>query len=86
MSGIVIEIVELTSGRRFPEAPITLDDGPVLLVEIERQTLTRVARDGRIAIAADLPGGQNGAAYVCNDGGVARTDRHRPVAGPLPGK
>ena len=30
----------------FPEGPVALDDGSVVLVEIRRQTLTRIAADG----------------------------------------
>lgn len=60
----------------FPEGPVALDDGSVVLVEIRRQTLTRITRDGRKEIVATLGGGPNGAAigpdglcYVCNNGG-----------------
>lgn len=67
---------EIASGLRFPEGPIALDDGSVVLVEIERGTLSRVTPDGRIDVVADLGGGPNGAAmgpdgavYVCNNGG-----------------
>ena len=35
---------EVTSGLRFPEGPVAMADGSVLLVEIERGTLTRVRR------------------------------------------
>lgn len=66
----------VAKGLRFPEGPIAMDDGSVILVEIERQTLTRVKSDGSIEIIAELGGGPNGAAmgpdgrcYVCNDGG-----------------
>jgi len=51
-------------------------DGSVVLVEIKRQTLTRVRPDGRIEVIAELGGGPNGAAvgpdgavYVTNNGG-----------------
>jgi gluconolactonase len=60
----------------FPEGPIALDDGSVLLVEIKRRSLTRVHADGRVEVVAELGGGPNGAAigpdgkvYVCNNGG-----------------
>jgi len=73
-----MDIVELASGLRFPEGPIAMSDGSVLLVEIERGTLTRVAPDGRVDVVASLGGGPNGAAigpdgmvYVCNNGGFA---------------
>ncbi|MEQ8693533.1 MAG: SMP-30/gluconolactonase/LRE family protein [Pseudomonadales bacterium] len=67
---------ELTSGLRFPEGPIAMADGSVVLVEIERQTLSRVQPDGTVEVIAELGGGPNGAAigpdgaaYVCNNGG-----------------
>ncbi len=69
-------IREIASGLRFPEGPIALADGSVLLVELARGTLTRVDPSGRTAVVATLPGGPNGAAigpdgkvYVCNNGG-----------------
>lgn len=69
-----IEIV--AEGLQFPEGPIWMPDGSVVLVEIKRQTLTRVTPDGRRETIAELPGGPNGAAlgpdgrvYVCNNGG-----------------
>lgn len=71
-----IEWEIVADGLRFPEGPIALDDGSVLLVEIERGTLSRVAVDGTVTLIADLGGGPNGAAigpdgrcYVCNNGG-----------------
>jgi gluconolactonase len=72
----------VASGLRFPEGPIALPDGSVLVVEIAGGRLMRVAPDGAVAVAAELGGGPNGAAmgpdgfcYVCNNGGFAwRTD------------
>ncbi|HOB96312.1 MAG TPA: SMP-30/gluconolactonase/LRE family protein [Aquabacterium sp.] len=71
-----MKIREITSGLQFPEGPIALADGSVVLVEIARGTLSRVTPDGRIHVMADLGGGPNGAAigpdgavYVCNNGG-----------------
>lgn len=72
---------EITRGLRFPEGPIAMDDGSVVLVEIERGTLSRVTADGVIEVIADLGGGPNGAAvgpdgavYVCNNGGFKWTE------------
>lgn len=65
----------LAKGLKFPEGPIAMADGSVLLVEIARGTLSRV-RDGEVEVVAQLGGGPNGAAigpdglcYVCNNGG-----------------
>src|SRR2546427_10960850 len=70
------EMREVTSGLQFPEGPVALADGSVLVVEIKRGTLTRVAPDGRQTVVARTGGGPNGAAigpdggvYVCNNGG-----------------
>ncbi|WP_416896393.1 MAG: SMP-30/gluconolactonase/LRE family protein [Minwuia sp.] len=72
----MIEFVEITSGLQFPEGPIWMPDGSVILVEIQRGTLSRVAPDGRIDVIAETGGGPNGAAigpdgkcYICNNGG-----------------
>ena len=42
-----MRIREIASGLEFPEGPIAMDDGSVVLVEIARGTLTRVTPDGR---------------------------------------
>lgn len=70
------EIREITSGLQFPEGPIAMDDGSVLVVEIKRGTLTRVNSDGTKQVVAETGGGPNGAAigpngkvYICNNGG-----------------
>ena len=59
----------------FPEGPIALADGAVLLVEMFRPSLTRIAPNGVAQVVATIPGGPNGAAvgpdgmiYVCNNG------------------
>ncbi|HEY8122089.1 MAG TPA: SMP-30/gluconolactonase/LRE family protein [Myxococcota bacterium] len=71
-----LDLQLVTEGLQFPEGPIAMADGSVVLVEIHRQTLTRVRRDGTQEIIARLGGGPNGAAigpdgavYVCNNGG-----------------
>lgn len=76
-----MNFTEITSGLRFPEGPIAMPDGSVILVEIERGTLSRVTTDGKIDVIANLGGGPNGAAmgpdgwiYVCNNGGFEWSD------------
>jgi gluconolactonase len=70
------EIREIAAGLQFPEGPIAMPDGSVLVVEIRRGTLSRVTPDGKIHVVADTGGGPNGAAigpdgkvYICNNGG-----------------
>jgi gluconolactonase len=38
----------VATGLRFPEGPIAMADGSVLVVEIARGTLTRVRADGAL--------------------------------------
>lgn len=71
-----LELREITDGLRFPEGPIAMPDGSVLVVEIEGARLIRVLPDGAREVVAELGGGPNGAAigpdgkcYVCNNGG-----------------
>lgn len=66
---------EVTSGLFFPEGPIAMPDGSVILVEMFGPRLTRVLPDGSKQVIAEVPGGPNGAAvgpgglvYICNNG------------------
>ncbi len=65
---------------QFPEGPVIDRDGSLLIVEIERRTVTRIAKDGTKSIVAELQGGPNGMAsgpdgalYICNNGGFVFT-------------
>jgi gluconolactonase len=67
----------VATGMGFPEGPVALADGSVLVVEISRGLLTRVGPGGAAQVVADCGGGPNGAAvgpdgavWVTNNGGV----------------
>jgi gluconolactonase len=67
---------EVAGGLRFPEGPVAMRDGSVVVTEIQGGNLSRVAPDGSVSVIAHLGGGPNGAAvgpdkkmYVCNNGG-----------------
>ena len=75
----------LAEGLQFPEGPIAMPDGSVILVEIRRGTLSRVW-DGKVEVVCDLGGGPNGAAlgpdgvdYVANNGGGGMAGGPRPA-------
>lgn len=84
-----VAFTEIASGLRFPEGPIAMPDGSVLVVEIAAGRLTRIAADGARQVVAELGGGPNGAAmgpdgkcYVCNNGGFRWYERDGRI---LPG-
>jgi gluconolactonase len=67
----------ICDGLEFPEGPVALADGSLLLVEIGRGSLTRVSVEGKVERIVQLGGGPNGLAvgpdgalYVCNNGGA----------------
>ena len=71
------DVREICSGLSFPEGPVAMSDGSVVLVEIGRGTVTRVSAEGSAEVVAEPGGGPNGAAvgpdgklYVCNNGGA----------------
>ena len=66
----------IASGLRFPEGPVAMPDGSVILVEIEAGRITRIRPDGSKETVATPGGGPNGLAmgpdgklYCCNNGG-----------------
>lgn len=71
-----MDIELVTEGLEFPEGPIAMADGSVILTEIKGQRLTRVRPDGSKELVAETGGGPNGAAigpdgaiYITNNGG-----------------
>lgn len=70
-------IKEVCSGLQFPEGPVVMDDGSVIVVEVKGGTIARVTPDGKVERIAKPGGGPNGAAigpdgalYLCNNGGL----------------
>lgn len=73
-TGLHFETV--AEGLRFPEGPVAMADGSVLVVEIARGTLSRVSPDGTLDVIAECGGGPNSAAigpdgdvWITNNGG-----------------
>jgi len=70
-----MQIRELASGLKFPEGPVAMADGSVILVEMAAGRIARVKPDGTTQTIATPGGGPNGLAigpdgalYVCNNG------------------
>ena len=70
--------VTVASGLRFPEGPVVLADGSVVLCEIAAGRVSQIRPDGQREVVAEMGGGPNGCAvgpdgaiYVCNDGGFS---------------
>ena len=66
----------VADGLRFPEGPVVMPDGSIILVEIASGILTRIRPDGSKQTVAEPGGGPNGLAlgpdgmlYCCNNGG-----------------
>ena len=66
----------MATGLRFPEGPVAMADGSVILGEIAGGAVTRVAPDGSKSPIGSAGGGPNGLArgpdgalYLCNNGG-----------------
>jgi gluconolactonase len=71
------ELRILATGLRFPEGPVAMADGSVILGEIAGGTVIRVMPDGSKSEIGKAGGGPNGLAlgpdgalYVCNNGGA----------------
>ncbi len=71
-----MDIKEIADDLKFPEGPVAMDDGSVILVEIWSGEITRVRPDGSKHTVAKPGGGPNGLAvgpdghlYCCNNGG-----------------
>lgn len=66
----------IAEGLRFPEGPVAMPDGSIILAEIAAGRITRVFPDGHTVLVAYVGGGPNGLAlgpdgklYCVNNGG-----------------
>jgi gluconolactonase len=66
----------VAEGLKFPEAPVCMNDGSLLFVQIESKQISRLTPDGKVTLVKQLDGGPNGLAigpdralYIANDGG-----------------
>lgn len=71
-----MEFEVVAEGLGFPEGPVVMADGSIILVEIQKGEVTRVWGDGKRETLAAPGGGPNGLAigpdgalYCCNNGG-----------------
>ncbi|MCL4242512.1 MAG: SMP-30/gluconolactonase/LRE family protein [Dehalococcoidia bacterium] len=80
-----MEFRVVATGLKFPEGPLELPGGDILVTEIAAGRLTRVKPDGTQEVFAVTGGGPNGAAigpdgaiYVTQNGGFHWTERPLP--------
>lgn len=76
-------LTPMATGLRFPEGPVAMADGSVIVVEIAAGRITRVCPDGSTQTVAEPGGGPNGLAmgpdgklYCCNNGGFNWVDNN----------
>ncbi len=67
---------EIASGLTFPEGPVAMPDGTLVVVEMLGERVTRIHPDGSTDLVCEVKGGPNGLAvgpdgalYLCNNGG-----------------
>jgi gluconolactonase len=71
-----LKLTLVAEGFKFPEGPVAMSDGSVVLTEAEGKRVLRVTPDGDIKVVAETDGGPNGLAvgpdnalYLTNNGG-----------------
>jgi gluconolactonase len=69
----------IAEGLGFPEGPVVMTDGSVIVVELNAERVTR-CWNGRTEVICQTGGGPNGAAigpdgalWLCNNGGIGKT-------------
>ena len=91
MSFRTSELRVVCTGLGYPEGPVAMPDGSVLLVELAAGTLSRISSAGQRTVVATMGGSPNGAAigpdgkvYVCNSGGFSFLYVSRAGISPTP--
>src|SRR5215813_3161028 len=81
----------LAHGLGFPEGPVAMPDGSVVLTEIRNNRCSRVAPDGKVSLFSATGGGPNGLAigpdgafYLCDNGGSRYVEGVSMGQGPHP--
>ncbi|MEM9360695.1 MAG: SMP-30/gluconolactonase/LRE family protein [Pseudomonadota bacterium] len=81
-----MELTDVATGLRFPEGPVAMPDGTVIVVEIAAGRITRIAVDGTKSVITEQVGGPNGLAigpagrlYVCNNGGMPFVEKNGSI-------
>lgn len=85
------EVRILASGLGFPEGPVAMPDGSVILTDIRNGRCPRVTPDGQVSVLSTTGGGPNGLAvgpdgalYLCNNGGSRYVEGKSMGQGPHP--
>jgi gluconolactonase len=80
-----MELQVVCEGLDFPEGPVALADGSLLLVEVRLGQLKRVSADGGVEVLTETGGGPNGAAigpdgavWIANNGGIGMSRAEHP--------
>ncbi len=86
-----MDITILANGLGFPEGPVAMPDGSVILTEIRNNRCARVTPDGTVSVFSATGGGPNGLAvgpdgalYLCNNGGSRYVEGRSMGVGPHP--
>ena len=84
------DVTQIASDLQFPEGPMAMGDGSILLTEIKRGTITWLEPDGSVRRRYEVGGGPNGAAigpdgkvYIANNGACFQW--HEVMGFTLPG-
>jgi gluconolactonase len=85
-----MDVKILATGLGFPEGPVAMPDGSVILTEIRNRRCSRITAEGKVTTFSDTGGGPNGLAvgpdgalYLCNNGGSRYVEGKSMGVGPL---
>src|SRR5260370_23422781 len=85
------EVRIVATGLGFPEGPVAMQDGSVIVTEIRNNRCSRITPDGKASLFSATGGGPNGLAvgpdgalYCCNNGGRRYVEGVSMGQGPHP--